>query len=149
MKYLLSPDWSEPETWISGFLGNQSCFENSTFQPASLSSFLSSPPFHPRPCRISSPVAIIPTHLLTPPFLFVRFCVTHTNVWHYDMMTQCSLLNLSFKKQNGKKTRRQNRTTRGQLSFVTAEKARIHATSSSSTCGPFSQSSLLVNINEA
>lgn len=112
VKYLLSLDWSEPRLGLVGswetshaFLFPRA-FENSTFQPATLSSspFLSA--FHPCLSHISSHVAIVYRQLPMLPFfvcvmcfvMCVCVCVSHTNMWHYDMMAQCSVLNFSHQK---------------------------------------------------
>lgn len=143
VKYLFSPDWSEAaKTRISGFLGNQVFCEKAAhfslqlfYHPLS-HSLSSSSVSHLLSCR----------HALHAAYLTVCFCVMHTNVWHYDMITQCKPKKPPRKqtiRNKNKKSRCQNRTTCEQLSIVKGEKA------SSSLSRPFSQSSLLLNINKA
>lgn len=86
VKYLFSPDWSAAaKTRISGFLGNQVFCEKAAhfslqlfYHPLS-HSLSSSSVSHLLSCR----------HALHAAYLTVCFCVMHTNVWHYDMITQC------------------------------------------------------------
>lgn len=107
IRYLFAPDWSEPRLGLV-----VSCETSRAFffflREALKEAHFSLRPFH-RPFSLTLSSLSV-SHLIscshtpcTSPhaaFLFVCLCVMHTNAWHYDMMTQCSLLNLSHRKKN-------------------------------------------------
>lgn len=135
-KIFTFPDWSEPKpglvlSWETSLFFFRSFFLFVSWEPLKTEHFSLHLFHHPFSLTLSSLSVShllscshtpLHPHLLTLPFLSV--CLKHTNVWHYDMMmAQCSRLNLSKKKENTILSRRQNRATHGQLSFVTAEKS--------------------------